>query len=623
MDNSKIILSRKRKRKESFGTSQPPSPSHIGTSSSPLRKRTSNYKKEKEDMDDLFDNQFCVKPSSSLSPIQKPKPSKLCSPLSPLAKCYGKNEEISTSMQPNNKNVFIAQLGNITEKQIQIWSKNKRLKKQYVLHNRISEVDECGAMIVDSSVPLAKLLEHVKLEHLPNVPIFSQSWVTSQIQGRQPPESCRWIPAPELIPTSNTPESLETTDVSKNPWETEKMKKPWWTKSRKWKERTEGKITTEKNNNSRWLKKGDLACQQKPSNVSHENLNKVLTDALGQLAKVYKTEGGTSVFRANVTKKLITILKGLDFKVENADQLTGIKGIGDSMKEKVNEILATGHLTRAENLDADTKAKMAFQEIWGVSLKTAEDLIQKGYRSIEDLRARGQHELNHQQKHGLLYYEELQERMPRSEVVEIENIVRGGVKEVLPGVTSVTCGSYRRGLPTCGDVDILLSHKDGSCPEIIELIEYLDNIGFLVAHLTLPKPHRPALRKNPTYMGICKVGPDRKARRIDIKSYPLVELPFAVMYFTGNDHFNRSMRYYAKKKLSLSLSDHGITKGQWDDEGNNVIKDHQVPSLLHPKNEKEIFDFLGLEYRAPHERDPNAVNRISHLKIDPFKVKIN
>eukprot|EP01029_Cantina_marsupialis_P026977 TRINITY_DN7400_c0_g1_i1.p1 TRINITY_DN7400_c0_g1~~TRINITY_DN7400_c0_g1_i1.p1 ORF type:complete len:416 (-),score=88.46 TRINITY_DN7400_c0_g1_i1:956-2203(-) len=89
MDNSKIILSRKRKRKESFGTSQPPSPSHIGTSSSPLRKRTSNYKKEKEDMDDLFDNQFCVKPSSSLSPIQKPKPSKLCSPLSPLAKCYG------------------------------------------------------------------------------------------------------------------------------------------------------------------------------------------------------------------------------------------------------------------------------------------------------------------------------------------------------------------------------------------------------------------------------------------------------------------------------------------------------------------------------------------------------
>ena len=30
-----------------------------------------------------------------------------------------------------------------------------------------------------------------------------------------------------------------------------------------------------------------------------------------------------------------------------------------------------------------------------------------------------------------------------------------------PGLEVITCGSYRRGKPDCGDVDILISHPDG------------------------------------------------------------------------------------------------------------------------------------------------------------------
>ena len=30
-----------------------------------------------------------------------------------------------------------------------------------------------------------------------------------------------------------------------------------------------------------------------------------------------------------------------------------------------------------------------------------------------------------------------------------------------PGLEVITCGSYRRGKPTCGDVDILVTHGDG------------------------------------------------------------------------------------------------------------------------------------------------------------------
>ena len=39
--------------------------------------------------------------------------------------------------------------------------------------------------------------------------------------------------------------------------------------------------------------------------------------------------------------------------------------------------------------------------------------------------------------------------------------VRELAELINPGLEVVTCGSYRRGKPTCGDVDILVTHSDG------------------------------------------------------------------------------------------------------------------------------------------------------------------
>ena len=56
-------------------------------------------------------------------------------------------------------------------------------------------------------------------------------------------------------------------------------------------------------------------------------------------------------------------------------------------------------------------------------------------------------------------------------------------------------------------------------------------------------------------MGVCQLD-EPIYHRIDIKYYHIDEYPYALLYFTGSDMFNRSMRLYASK-LGIQLNDHG------------------------------------------------------------------
>jgi DNA polymerase/3'-5' exonuclease PolX len=83
-----------------------------------------------------------------------------------------------------------------------------------------------------------------------------------------------------------------------------------------------------------------------------------------------------------------------------------------------------------------------------------------------------------------------------------------------------------------------------------------------------------------------------KRRRVDIKFYPYSERYFASLYFTGNGHFNRSMRLYATRKHNYMLSDHGL-----------VDKSTERPIICHPTSERDIFDVLGLQWKETNERE--------------------
>eukprot|EP00658_Telonema_sp_P-2_P057009 TRINITY_DN45472_c0_g1_i1.p1 TRINITY_DN45472_c0_g1~~TRINITY_DN45472_c0_g1_i1.p1 ORF type:complete len:123 (-),score=23.90 TRINITY_DN45472_c0_g1_i1:201-569(-) len=103
-----------------------------------------------------------------------------------------------------------------------------------------------------------------------------------------------------------------------------------------------------------------------------------------------------------------------------------------------------------------------------------------------------------------------------------------------------------------------------------------------------------------SYMGVCRVRPELPHRRLDLKVYSQQAYPFALLYFTGSDHFNRSMRYFAKQK-GLSLSDQGL-KPATRRHGEKVWTGEYIPLPPKEQTEKGVFELLGLRYVHPTER---------------------
>ena len=103
-------------------------------------------------------------------------------------------------------------------------------------------------------------------------------------------------------------------------------------------------------------------------------------------------------------------------------------------------------------------------------------------------RARGS-VLTAQQRIGLQHYEDLQAKIPRAEVALIERTVCDAARAIVPGALAVCCGSYRRGMPSSGDCDVLITlpttpAEGREFTELHALLSSLERSGFLRAHLS-------------------------------------------------------------------------------------------------------------------------------------------
>ncbi|KAF1481449.1 DNA polymerase lambda, partial [Pygoscelis antarcticus] len=193
------------------------------------------------------------------------------------------------------------------------------------------------------------------------------------------------------------------------------------------------------------------------SNSKKENHNQCITEKLEVLAKAYSVQGDK--WRALGYSKAINALKSYHKQVTSYQEACKIPGIGKRMAEKILEILESGHLRKLDHVSESVPVLELFSNIWGAGVKTAQMWYQQGFRTLDDIRTKAT--LTSQQAVGLKHYTDFLERMPREEAAEIEQTVRQAALALKPGLVCVACGSYRRGKPTCGDVDVLVTHPDG------------------------------------------------------------------------------------------------------------------------------------------------------------------
>ena len=335
----------------------------------------------------------------------------------------------------------------------------------------------------------------------------------------------------------------------------------------------------------------NLVCAQ-ASTSNQQNHNQFITEKLQILATSYANS--KDQWRALGYKKAIASVKNYHKKLETWEECSSLPFVGERLAKKIWEIVETGHLRRLDHVDPKQEAINLFVGVWGAGPTTAEAWVSQGLETLEDLKNHGK--LTRQQEIGLKYYDEFLERMPREEAGQIEEVVKNAALEINPGLEAFACGSYRRGKPTCGDVDVIVSHPDGKSHEgvMIKLLDSLKSSGFLTDDLTFAEngEHR-------KYLGVCKLpGENTKHRRLDIIVVPYNEWACSLLYFTGSDYFNRSMRLLAKNN-GMSLSEHSLNTGVVRKGGEKIFEGTPLPVF----SEKDVFDYLGLDYREPHERD--------------------
>jgi ribosomal protein S13 len=157
----------------------------------------------------------------------------------------------------------------------------------------------------------------------------------------------------------------------------------------------------------------------------------------------------------------------LNFEVANDEEtqrkLRSIKGFGKSVCEKIQECIEHGTISRIQEFKSDPQrqAMRNLKDIWGVGIVRASDLMDRGYRTIDDVRLgirQNKLLLDRNQLVGVDCYEDILDRMSRSEAEEIGETVRVVAESLFPGIETSIMGSYRRGKDFCGDVDIQLTH---------------------------------------------------------------------------------------------------------------------------------------------------------------------
>ncbi|XP_071585111.1 DNA polymerase beta isoform X1 [Heliangelus exortis] len=325
-----------------------------------------------------------------------------------------------------------------------------------------------------------------------------------------------------------------------------------------------------------------------------ESPNQGITDFLTELAN-YERNVNRAIHKYNAYRKAASVIARYPSKIQSGAEAKKLDGVGAKIAEKIDEFLSTGKLRKLEKIrQDDTSASINFlTRVTGIGPAAARKFVEEGIKTLEDLR-KNEHKLTHHQRIGLKYFEDFEKRIPREEMLQMQEIVLKEIKKLDSNYIATVCGSFRRGAESSGDMDVLLTHPSFTSespkqPKLLrQVVEQLEKVHFVTDMLS---------KGDTKFMGVCQLpnkddGTAYPHRRIDIRLIPKDQYYCGVLYFTGSDIFNKNMRAHALE-MGFTINEYTIRPL-----GVTGVAGEPLPVEC----EEDIFDYIQWKYREPKDR---------------------
>jgi DNA polymerase (family 10) len=311
--------------------------------------------------------------------------------------------------------------------------------------------------------------------------------------------------------------------------------------------------------------------------------NKELARIFDRIADALEFKG-EMVFRVLAYRKAARVLNDLVEDVEvmlREDKLAELPGIGAGIAKKITEYLETGKMKKYEevtkgipdsllnlldiqNLGPKTLA-LANKQLKVKTLADLKKVIANG--KLAQLPQMGEKKVENISK-GIELYEKGHERLSIAVAEKVANDIISYLKDKREIKDISPAGSLRRWKETIGDVDILVTGKNGA--EIVN------------AFTKYPGTER-VLAAGDTKGSIMVEG----GVQVDLRIVPPKSYGAALQYFTGSKAHNVRCRNIARTK-GMKLSEYGLFKGQ---------------KMVAGKTEEEVYSMLNMAYIPPELRE--------------------
>jgi len=326
--------------------------------------------------------------------------------------------------------------------------------------------------------------------------------------------------------------------------------------------------------------------------------NAEIAEVFSQIAGLLEIKG-ESVFKVRAYEKAAQTIAGLTeglADLRRLGELRHLPGIGDSIAEKIEELLDAGRCAFREELLKELpagllemlevpelgpkKVKLLYNTLGLCTVNQLERAAQDG--KLRELKGFGEKtEVNILK--GIERRRRFSDRAPLARAYPLAEAIVTGLKKQAPVKQIEVAGSLRRMRDTVGDLDILTtSDKPG---EVIKVF------------LKLPQV-REVSEKGETKASIITIG----GLQVDLRVVPPESFGAALLYFTGSKEHNVKLRELALKQ-QMRINEYAVS-------------DLATGKRLGGATEEEMYAALKLPWMPPEIReDRGEIEAAQHHKL--------